>query len=410
MVKVSSKTKLMNNSLNDILAAIIINSLLLVDLFRMLFNIDTLTLIVQFVLYFGSALYIYYNLFFKKSFKGFNQIIIFILFVSVVLLLSYVITPAISFAFPYFIQLLLSRFIPAFILFLNINESNGIFFEKMKWFIFVWIFYAVVGLIYIPTHTNAWSQYSMTFSYNLLMPACILFYYNYTKFKIGYFLTFLLISLAIVWRGSRGALLCLLVFILFFTLLSKSTKKKTAFISIVLLLAVLFVINYDYFSSVLLNTFRNSRTLQMILNGSSNFDSGRGNIAQLYLGEIRNNPFAINGIFSDRVYYSYANGIKNLDTTNYPHNFFIEVFYQFGVIIGSVLLIALLVLTIKTLHKVIRNKDQKSLCIFLYLICSGIVRLFLSASYLTTIEFYIFVAFCINYLRRKNLYETMLYS
>ena len=137
--------------------------------------------------------------------------------------------------------------------------------------------------------------------------------------------------------------------------------------------------------------FPSSRTLQLLASGFS-FDSGRSDIRQIFINGIEESPFAFRGLFSDRFFYALQTKTP-LDMTSYPHNFFVEVLYQFGVVFGVIFFLLLLLLAIRSFI-LLNDKKAKSLNLsffFFFFFASGVARLFASGSYLTTYEFFLFV-------------------
>lgn len=192
--------------------------------------------------------------------------------------------------------------------------------------------------------------------------------------------------------GCRGALLTTIIFYFLYFLLSKMTFKKI--IKILLMFIGLFIIvlnlnvivqkSYYYLKEI---GFK-SRTLELYLDvsveqGLSHY-SDRANL-QIPLIEKLN--IVGYGLFGDRV-ISY--------THQYAHNLFLELLIEFGIPIGSILCIILLILIINSTIKLYKTTEMNRrilICVALSFICC---KYMFSASYLHLPEFWFFLALLIS--------------
>ena len=71
----------------------------------------------------------------------------------------------------------------------------------------------------------------------------------------------------------------------------------------------------------------------------------------------------------------------------YAHNIFIEILANFGIILGTILSLVLIILCIKAL--LINNRDVAEMLIIWFSI--GFIPLIVSGSYITDIKFWIFM-------------------
>jgi len=130
-----------------------------------------------------------------------------------------------------------------------------------------------------------------------------------------------------------------------------------------------------------------SRNITLLLNEGVHW-SGRDLLYENVIKEIIENPIMGIGLAGDR-------GILG---GRYVHNFFIEVIANFGFIMGGILLIAFLLLVLKSL---IQNNRVKYNMIIIWL-CIGFIPLMVSGSYLTSMNFWIFLALILNGLFIRN--------
>lgn len=224
----------------------------------------------------------------------------------------------------------------------------------------------------------------MTFSYNLLLPTTFVLLLCIKEFKIYRgAVAFLGISLIFV-AGSRGALLGAvmspLIYVFFFGKLNKKVKCRITILLIALLIVVFFFYEpiLQIASSKLTGIGLESRTLEMLLNSSITDDSSRGKILQNTMLHVN---LLGHGLWGDRVI---LNG-------QYPHNVIAEILIDYGLMLGSVILI----LITKILFRGFIYADTFKSVILCSLFSTGIIRLLLSGSFLgQEPAFYVLVALC----------------
>ena len=192
-----------------------------------------------------------------------------------------------------------------------------------------------------------------------------------------------------------------------YKVVNMSKRKKTFFL---LLLAVLIgiVAFTDIYNSLLLNLYEyaesNGYSTRVFLfflrdDSSISFDSGRGDILSKLNRAIFRNPLGY-GITGDQY-------IANA----YAHNLFIELLVEFGLVFGTIVIIILAVQVIKCFLIIQYNWNLgKVLCV---LFCVGVVKLFISGTYLTEPYFFAFLGAVLginqaknNILRRDSFYES----
>lgn len=371
--------------------ALFLNALLLVDLIRMITDNTIIAYIIQYTIYIYCALYVYWKivtidkLMLNKTLVTLSSITIFIVYIS------YIICPDIKIFFNYFILFLLTRGIPALYFTINIDEQKlNVLFEILIKYRLIWLLYAIVGMFWVPLNTP--NHYSMTFGYNLLIPSCIIFY-NYIRYKkLECLLYGIVFFICILLRASRASFICLIIFIvLAYIMIEKEKVKSTKKTRIIILLTViiLVLINFRNITTLLSYIFPSSRTLTLMSSNIS-FDSGRSEIKSIYLESIKLHPLKFNGIFSDRIYYANMMGSK-YNITDYPHNFLIELLYQYGFIIGFTFLCMIFFKIVKSISICNKTNHYELLSLTLILFVSGFIKLFFSASYLVTVEFYLLI-------------------
>jgi O-antigen ligase len=222
-----------------------------------------------------------------------------------------------------------------------------------------------------------------------MVPIIILLYKVFNKFNL---LDSFLIVLGGVINfivGARGPIVCIVIFILFYILANSIVgKQKSKFV--LTLISLIFIIIIVVLNSNLILGFINnilikrnihSRTIYTLLNFSKiDFSAGRTDIYITCLDIIKNNPLIGIGIGGDRV----------LLEGTYPHNILLEILMNFGILLGSICIIFILFLTIKSIFS--KNFVNRSLSIMFLGI--GFIQLFFSGSYLTSPNFWLYIAIC----------------
>lgn len=235
------------------------------------------------------------------------------------------------------------------------------------------------------------NEYSgrMSASYALLLP--LLFQVNsmYENRKIiNTIISFIGIA-TIFFFGSRGALICIIFFIINRLIIDLNKKKYKKFLLFILILFTAFLIFTltdlyylieNYFESK--NIY--SRTLSILFNdGILGFirSTDRDVLRQYYIDLIKQKPLFGWGILGGW-----------LGPGEYPHNIVLEFFVSFGIIIGGLFSIAYFYL----LFSIFKVKNEKIKSLLLIFFAANIALMF-SGTYLTNKNWYILLALHLRY-------------
>lgn len=194
-----------------------------------------------------------------------------------------------------------------------------------------------LGVFYI-------NNYNMSFGYGCLLPMALL----YSKDSMSSKMLSFLILVVVIAIGSRGSAFVFVLYIIFETIFFE--RKKLPFlmvVGIVIMLALPLIIGF------LDNVGIQSRTLSVLLDGGNmRSDSER---TYMYNKLISHIDFWGYGVYGDRVI---------LDGS-YCHNFFIEVFYDFGIIGGFIICFMLLRWIVSVFLKTNKQNKKRILQIFM---------------------------------------------
>lgn len=235
-------------------------------------------------------------------------------------------------------------------------------------------------------------QYSMAFAYYMLLPT-IVFIDEFFERKRLQPLIYALISFFIILAlGSRGPILCILIFA-FLKVVKKGNKmtyQKAFFIFLFIIMSIILSIFLmdllGLLNSMLLDFGIKSRTIDLFLRRGSIHLSGRDILFKSVWETLSENPFRGLGLAGDRVI---LNG-------SYVHNFFLELFAHYGVLLGGFAIITVIFFILKAFF----ISDNLKYSIFIFSFCIGFVHLMISSSYLIDYKFWMFLGFLFN----KNLY------
>ena len=186
--------------------------------------------------------------------------------------------------------------------------------------------------------------------------------------------------LFILFLGARGPIVSLSFALLIFLVFGRFSKTKKIIIGLLFVFTVIAMYsNFNKTITDLDNSLNKagiqSRNLNLYLEGRLSYDSGRSDIQKVL---INNTTILGHGIFGDRA------------TLVYAHNLFIEIFYQWGFIIGFILSVWIVLL----IYNGLKTKNNNLKFLIIAFLSAGFFKLQFSGSYLTEINFYILIALC----------------
>lgn len=230
--------------------------------------------------------------------------------------------------------------------------------------------------------------YSMGFGYACLVPMLFLMFEFVQKPNVKYGLYVVVMLLAIMSLGSRGPLVGILSFAIIAFIKINHEKRKNVRILLGFLAGLFFV----FFSSSLFTFLYyllyeigiDSRTLIMFANHNIGYMSGRDELYEFFIQEIVSNPFIIRGINRDQ-----ALGF------NYPHNVFLELLYQLGIILGGLIAGSIVFKAYKALKSKHMNTDPKQQLEIIFM-CASLSTLMISGTLWKLINFWIWIAISNN--------------
>ena len=256
------------------------------------------------------------------------------------------------------------------------------------------MFITVLILYLHDTITGVSMNGNMQLSY-AAMPVIIFSLYDFFENRRVYQLGIaIILSIMIVLFGSRGPLICIMAFLLFYFI--KNLKRQILIVMSFPLLLFGIGFNFENIINIIAKILDkysiSSRTIYKLMSGTITSNTGRDKIQNIVVTLIKGNFLTGVGIGGERI--SINEGIYNM-TKNmgscYPHNIILEVLVQYGVLIGGLLIIWFIIKCI-TVYK--NNKSKRSAIIILVSIC--VIHLMVSSSYLEEPMFFALLGMLMN--------------
>lgn len=237
--------------------------------------------------------------------------------------------------------------------------------------------------------------YNMDTSYKLLPCIIYLIYWAIEKKKIHNYLIALFSIMICFSFGTRGPILAIIVFIgisiYFLAIYSKPLFTKLIFVCG--LAAILIIVNHSNLivgtASLLSEIFSrfgfSTRIFDFIILENITDSSGRDVLAEAIIEAIKQRPILGYGLMGDRVILG-----------TYAHNIFLEMWCDFGVFLGTAILISIILLAISALYI---NRKSNNFYFILMMVCMVLVKLMLSGSFVYEKYFYLMIGICVSAIR-----------
>ena len=246
--------------------------------------------------------------------------------------------------------------------------------------------------------------YSQELGYGVL-PSLTLYSLTYVREWKTIFLFPVAVSIVVLFAsGSRGPLLCALLFFVLTYVVKNGISKKliatTAFLvfSYFVLLPIFMQLFVDMISVFSSNNF-STRSLELLVSGEIGADNEREELRKAAINYIQEHPFIGSGIINDRIIIAQQMGnFGDRIYGSYCHNFFLEIMMQFGLIPG----ILILIIFIKRLFVALKNSVSIANDVIIFAVSIGLFPLLVSRSWITFSEFYLLIGVLISYFSVKR--------
>lgn len=233
---------------------------------------------------------------------------------------------------------------------------------------------------------------NMDLAYKLLPHCCFIAYYAIKNTSIYNLILTVVGGFYLLMLGTRGAALIYLTLITVLIIMGKKSKWLIAR-SVLIFAGIAAFISSSWYDSAILWFYQKAQQLGLsirifdkLLAGEVTNSSGRDLIREKLFAAIKESPFLGNGLYADRI-------IAN----SYAHNIAIELWVEFGIAIGSIILFAIIAVLFKG-YLSADSDEVKGLV--LVLIFSCFLKLFLSSSYLDERLLFFLLGLCVANIRK----------
>ena len=235
------------------------------------------------------------------------------------------------------------------------------------------------------------TDYNMGASYTILPHVIYVTWQMYKKQMILNIFATTIGFILIASFGTRGPLVCYIIFNSLYLLIIKQYKKPARMRLLILCLSCIVVVSLNQIM-LFLAEFVNSigmsdRIFQIALEGNFIGGESSGNerllFADIMYNRIQNS--------TDFLGHGIAGTERVLHT--YPHNLFLEILHSFGLIPGITIMGMIVYIIIKKYFSCHNENDRSFLML---LLCCGFIKLFMSGTFLVEAFFFFLIGYSIN--------------
>lgn len=283
--------------------------------------------------------------------------------------------------------------------FIGLRYDHNRFKEILYYASLIGVILTFLYQIYYLSSGRELNPDNMGAAYNLLPSLLYLIYGAFEKKKLLYWII-VIVSFPIIFIfGTRGPMLTCVVFFvveMFIKVISnKSFLLKFLFFCFCIG-AFWFVFYTDAIFTLakfLSDKFKHygfsTRIFDFFLKGDIALSTGRDNLQNSIIHSILKFPVFGDGLMGDRVI-----------SGNYVHNLFLEIWCDFGVVIGTGVLFVLICIPVKALYK--ERSDSWNFYFILMLVCLVFTKLMLSGSYITEPYLFLLLGLCVGTIRKNK--------
>ena len=256
---------------------------------------------------------------------------------------------------------------------------------------------AIYNLVYLQSSSYSGNvdaeHYNMSLSYNILPHVLMTSWIALRDLKIWKIIVMLLGIFLLLAFGTRGPVICEIIFIVSYLIFFKPTKHKILKNIVVLSVGIYLLKFFEQIMLVLqfmvMQVGMSARVFDTFFEGEFGTSDGRNTITTTLLSELKVDDSILgHGILGS---YNYVG--------TYPHNIFVEFVFTFGWIPGIALLIAIFTLILAAMY--FAKTEERGF--LLLLICATIVKLNLSGTFIDEVLFFMLLGYCVQCIRQRNI-------
>ena len=243
---------------------------------------------------------------------------------------------------------------------------------------------------------------SMGMVYDTIVPWSVILYFAFKDKKIYDIMIAIIVPLLYVTLGTRGAIICIVLIILYdMYLMTKNRNKLVFFFYLMLIVGAFTYLLYapilNYARNILANKGLYTDVIDKILNYGITYGNGRDTIWKKDFEYISQHWLMGGGIGVDRAIFNNSGA--------YAHNFVIELLMDFGIIFGTALVIIIVRTVIKYLFN--NNIQRQTRALISIFMIPGISMLLVSGSIYES--YTVFAGITVIMTMKEFLYEDSTY-
>lgn len=259
------------------------------------------------------------------------------------------------------------------------------------------VFMFLVFLFYSVIETD----HEMGRAYGVLPSVMLVTHSMLKKWNVWDFTAMIVGGIFLLMCATRGPILLFVIFVLL-QLFLISKKHRVLYIILLGLVLILGLspLGTQLIQNVMLRFSEggfNVRVFEYLLSGDFMDDNGRNYLTDRVFAMINERPLMGNGLYSDRLATSSLAWARE---GSYVHNIIYELWCDFGYILGSLLVLVLIWMIVKTYKNISDNGNLKVLFIVLALCFIG--KLFVSSSFMDEVGFWLCIGICFEAIKKKN--------
>lgn len=256
------------------------------------------------------------------------------------------------------------------------------------WLTFYFLFY------YSGDYSEEYENSNMAAAYEVLFLLLFEIWYISRRFNVLSIPVIIIGFFALISFGSRGPFICFFLFLFLYLIFFSKFKYKKYVVSAFILFVVGFSFYYVEIIKILLNFLadkgQSTRIVDTLLMGDVQNESvfEREWIYNTITGRLHSGSQIAYGLFGT---WNYTGG--------YAHRLDLDLFFNFGYIIGSAIIL-LLIWIYFWAYKACKTVEEKQFLILLMSV--GLFPLLFSSYYLFHGNFWLLLGFCLQKIRNRN--------
>lgn len=271
-----------------------------------------------------------------------------------------------------------------------------------------------IGVVLIGPETPG-STY-LTISADYMIPLLVSLVsgalYNRKSAWIAFFVFLAFVAI----QGARrytAEILFILVLVILWLAAKKDKRLLVLVVSGGAFLSLILVVGWDDIIALLQTLFPDSRSVFMLASGDFMELGLRNYIYGYLLDEVIADPITIRGAYSDNVawgnvapmYYALVNPGANLEITSYAgtgaHNLFVQILFNYGVLIGGLAILILVLTTCLASVEIAKSQDTCLVALGVVFLLPFVLSTYAGGNYLDNVDIMYALAVVSLALRRR---------